>query len=358
MKYLLYIILIAQFGACQNKKQNNMQETKFNWKPTFTSPKGYPVEVYSGGFADPYQSLHFGISTGSWGETGGSKGESTKIPRGLEVTWLAYAEDCFYRINCDIDSKKIEQLFNEGFKMRGASGKLNHEDYYYIIAGFAPGGVVVVWMAGAGKTTEVGRYQGKKIEIKEPPGLDSHERLYFDEIYRKGVMENEKIVPLEIQEANKNKPIPFGLWDSYRIKYLWKPTFVIQNEGKMNEDFGINFLNGEEINFRDNSFAERIDYKDDYNVKIEAGKQAVPSKIGFSWYDKLGQMYVGNIIFNDDEIFEVFTTLYKDNEDREAELELKVNMTNSFITVKLKGNGKEIAITKSKQKVFESRKKW
>lgn len=358
MKYLLYIILITQFGACQSKKQNNMQETKFTWKPTFTSPKGFPVEVYSGGFADPYQSLHFGISTGSWGETGGSMSESTTIPRGLEVTWLAYAEDCFYSINCDIDSKKIEQLFNEGFETRGASGKLKHQNYYYIIAGFAPGGVVVVWMAGNGKTTEVGRYQGEKIEIKQPSGLDSHERLYFDAAYRKGVLENEKIIPLELQQANKKMPIPYGLWDSYRIKYVWKPTFIIQDDGKMNEKVVIDFLNGESDIARDFDFPIRIDYKDNYNLKIEFKKQAIPKLVSFSWYDKVGQLHSGKVEFDEEEILEAFKTQYKDGKETEAELEFKVNMTNSFITVKLKGNDDEIAIIKSKQKVFESDNKW
>ncbi|WP_339889397.1 DUF2931 family protein [uncultured Flavobacterium sp.] len=363
MKNLLFILLITQLSACQNKQtqQQNMETTqteKFAWNPTFTCPDGYPVEVYSGGFAEPYQSLHLGVGTAGWGETGGSMSESKQIPQGLQVTWLAFAEDCFYTIKCEIDHKKIEQLFQEGFEMRGASGKLKHEDYYYIIAGFAPGGVVVVWMAGAAKTTEVGRYQGEKIEIKEPPGLDSHERLYFDAVYRKGVMENEKIVPLEVQQTNKNKPIPYGLWDSYRVKYVWKPTFVIQNDGKMNERVTLDLLNGERYSIRDFNFPIRTDYKDNYNLKIEYTKQAIPKSVGFSWYDKEGQLYSGKVEFDENEIFEAFTILYKDNKDTEAELEFKVNMTNTFITVKLKGNGKEIAITKSQQKVFESDNKW
>ncbi len=363
MKRLLFMLLATQVSSCQNKEAQNqptekkqtkeMQTTQdiktvFQWHEGVNAPAGYPVEVYRGGLEDPSTSLAgMGGSANIWGSPSSGMSNGIKgIPKRLNCIWVAYAEDCEYKIDCTIDYDKMLHLFNEGFYSGMRKMGKKRDTYNAITVGFAPGGVVVVWLSGAGKQVEVGRYQGEKTKISQAEinSLDSHERLLFDPIDRKSTMENTGVVPLAIQEANKNKPIPFGLWDSYREKYSWRPKYIIQNDGKMDDDVGLEMFNAEK---------ESLIYEIFDENKFE--KRAIPNVISFGWWDKYGLGYGANIDFDEEEIFAGFHSIYKDSKEGDAEIEIKTNMTNTFLTIKLKGNGKEIPILKAKIEVFESR---
>ena len=131
-------------------------EQKFEYEANTAAPLGYPIEVYKGGFINTdngsFVSLWGGITTGkhSWGTaTGGGWGHSEQtIPNRLHVIWFSYAESCFYEVDTEIDKLKMLALFREGYDWMSANGNIRHKVYDEIIAGFAPGGVVVIWVAG------------------------------------------------------------------------------------------------------------------------------------------------------------------------------------------------------------------
>ena len=272
-----------------------------------------------------------------------------EVPHSLNVIWLSYAENTFYSINCEVDYDKMVQLFKEGYQDSMwffNDGRNQKITYDVIVVGFAPGGVVVVWLSGGGKQVEIGRYQGEKIIIPQEKiaRLDRHDQLIFQEDYRKKIMLNEKIVPLEVQKANKNKPIPYGLWDTYREKYNWRPEFVVQEKGKMENTY-FTFFNGEVEEQFDQSL-----------IKNEFAQRAIPKELDLGWRDKTGQSYGGEIVFDEEEIFNAYQEVYKDNKEGKAELQMRINIPNDFITFMLKGNGKEIRLPKTKVHIYESRK--
>lgn len=356
-KYLgIILLLLTLTTSCQNKKQNKeMNIEKFDYQPTISCPVGFPVDVYRGGLESQdggFEPLNLGTHGGPWGATGRSMSSGVKaVPNRLNLIWVSYAEDTFYSIDCEIDYDKMVEKFKEGYQNSGfffnKKGEYKKETYNYIVVGFAPKGVVVVWLAGSGREVEIGRYQGEKTVVPqdEIATLDNHDRLIFQEDYRKETMLNEKIVPPEVQEANKNKSIPFGLWDTYRERYTWRPTFVIQSEGSM-FDSRLEMFNGE--------FEEQFDQT---LIKNEFAKRATPKWINIGWRDNTGQNYSGTMDFDEKEIFDAFKEIYKDNKNAQAELEFRVNIPNTFVTVMLKGNGKEIRLPKTKVDVYESRKK-
>lgn len=360
MHFYAVLLLLNLTLSCQNKKQDikqtEMKTEKFYYQPTISSPVGYPVEVYKGGLETQdggFSSLDIGTHCGPWGATGGSMSSGIKtVPNRLNVIWVSFAEDIFYSIDCEIDYNKMVEKFKEGYQNSSyffnGNGEYKKDTYHEIIVGFAPGGVVVVWLSGAGKRVEIGRYQAEKIEISEEEiaTLDNHERLIFQQDYREKTMLNEKIVPPEVQEANKNKPIPFGLWDTYRKLYMWRPTFVIQRDGSM-IDTRLNMFNGE--------FEDQFDQ---ILVKNEFTKRAIPKQINIGWRDNTGQNYSGTMDFDEKEIFDAFKEVYKDNKDIQAELEFRVNIPNDFITVTLKSKEKEIRLSKTKVDIFKSRKRY
>ncbi|MFB9057281.1 DUF2931 family protein, partial [Mariniflexile ostreae] len=232
-----------------------------------------------------------------------------------------------------------------GFPVLRRSG-IEKDTYSMIVTGFAPGGVVVIWLYGGGKQVEVGRYQGKKTTVpaSEIDRLDNHERLLFDPVNRKLMMENDRLIPVEVQAANKNRPIPFGLWDRYRKKYCWRPTFIMPEGGKMDDHISFHMFNGENTNmigdvFTENNYEER----------------AIPDDIGLGWWDKYGQGYGGGVDFDEKEIFAAFAEVFKDSPQGTADLEIRVNQANTLLMVSLKGNGKSIPLSKIKIKAIESR---
>ena len=185
-----------------------------------------------------------------------------ELPQNVDMVWLSYKEDCFYRLKTAIDYEKVAKLFREGFNQRVLNGEVRHKTYDTIVVGIAPGGVVVLWVGyGYLPLTEIGRYQAEKIKLREPEGLDNHQKLIFDKEYAKRLLTNNTIIPEDFREANKNKPIPFGLWDSYRDnQYQWYPTFEIPN-GKMG-DVHYQYWNGEGSFFFFTDFMSLEEHKD------------------------------------------------------------------------------------------------
>ena len=356
-------LLLTLTSSCQEKKtQKKMQATKtekFEYEATGNCPVGYPVEIYRGGFEmedGGYVSLQAGTHTGiaGWGANGAGMSDGLKaVPNRLNVQWVAYAENCVYEINTEVDYDKMVQYFKEGyfdalaFLNRGANKK---ETYTYIVVGYAPGGAVYIWLAGSGKQVEIGRYQGKKVVIPqaEIDKLDGFEKLMHQKGESERIMNNPKMVPPEVREANKNKPIPFGLWDTYRERYSWKPKFVSNQENWAVFETRINMFNGE---FED-QFGELL-------TKNEFSKRTIPKQIHFGWRDKTGQNYSGTFWFNDKEIFDAFHTIFKDKPNGEAEIEIRISKGNMDISAFLIGNGKETGINmKTKVEIFEARTKY
>jgi Protein of unknown function (DUF2931) len=359
---LISLLLLTLSGSCQNKKTQKQKimptkVEKFDYQPTISCPLGYPVDVYQGGLEAEdggFESLYLGTHTGKggWGSTGRSASSGLKtVPNRLNVIWISYAENQFYAIDCDINYKKMVEKFKEGYQASGyffnGGGEYKLETYDYIVVGFAPGGVVVVWLSGGGKQVEIGRYQGSKTKVpaNEIAKLDSHRHLLFEEDYVKETMTNTQIVPQEVQEANKNKPIPYGLWDTYRERYSWRPTVVSNQKDWSTIDTRIEMVNGE--------IEEQFDQT---LVKNEFVKRALPKKINISWKDKTGQNYGSSLWFDEKEVSEAFAEIFKDNLTAQAELEFRISIGNMDITVWLHSNGKELPLNeKTKLELFKSR---
>ena len=367
MKFLivvLFIIVVIYLASCQNSKTEKQvtevvdtqptreRKTTFQWEEGLNAPQGYPIEVYRGGLelAAGFVGLSgLGTTTGfgGWGANGNGMSHGVKsLPKRINCIWLSYAEDCMYKINCDVDYEKIVQLFNEGYVSSNRKRGLRIETYDSIMTGFAPGGVVVIWVAGVDKKVEIGRYQGEKttVSAQEIASLDSHERLLFDSLHRKEIMKYPKIVSPDVQKANENKPIPFGLWDTYREKYSWRPVFIFPKDGKMNDDVRLEMINGE---------FETLLFEDFYNNAFS--KRAIPRGLGFSWWDKSGQGYGADVDFNEKEILDAYEVIYKTDRNANVELILTINMSNTFFSAKLKKGNIQVPLINNAIKVFESR---
>lgn len=372
---MLFLATSTLTSSCQEKKEINKQadklsiqdtlttmETNFKWQEGLSCPSGYPIQVYRGWLEGPLVSngvneepnsttsiYGFGTTTGigDWGTNSSGMSQGIKpIPQRLICTWYSYVEDIMYHINTELDYSKMVKLFNEGFQSSVRKRGKVMITYDTITVGFAPGGVVVVWLQNGGRQVEIGRYQGNKVVIspKEIAILDSHERLLFDPVDRARTLKNPKIISPEVQEANKNKPIPYGLWDSYRIKYSWRPSFTFVREGKLNDILSFDMFNGEAETLLDSEITENLYHE-----------RAIPKGLYIGWLDKTGQGYGGNIYFDEKEIFTAFKELNKKNPGANIDLEIKINPGSEYLGIILKNEINTIPLKKSKLEVFESR---
>lgn len=369
MKHLTRLFLGLFFlgilnSACQEK--NKKMNEKFKWKETLSCVVGYPVDVYRGGLSSAdggFTSLNLGTHTGigGWGSPGRSMSNGLKsVPNRLHVVWLSYGEDCFYEVETAIDYEKMVGLFREGFytpSLDPSRPSPFKKEYNQITVGFAPGGMVVVWLSGSGRSVEIGRYQGHKIEIPQ----DQIEQLgyplknLFNDEYRANTLTNERIVPKEIQEANRGKPIPYGLWDSYRHRYNWRLNFVLPQDG-ISLDVVVFYYNGEkEILFGESEVVQfpTIPAYLSWNYR---GNKALAKELRISWHKKDQTLLVAEIKFTEEEIIKVFKEMYKETPEGEAVLEIRVNELETTASVQLIGNGKELWISDNKIEVFDTSK--
>ena len=358
---LALIVLGTQLVACQNKNNMNTQTTNDTipeaWEEMCNAPQGYPIEVYEGGLEElnadgevlNYTGLNYGLSTGvrGWGSSGGGTKRSWYVPTHINCIWLSYAEGVFYHIDSPIDYNKMLKLFQEGYPNSLAFlnyGERKKSYYKSIITGFAPGGVVVIWLYGGGRQVEIGRYKGTKYEINPTPEeleeIGYPKRNLFDPKYHKFIVTNKSVIPTEVQKANAGKPIPYGLWDRYRTRYAWRPVFEVQQEGVMRSAY-MEMINGEKEKLFDIALKEN---------KYE--KRARPIMVDFGWYDNKKKGFAAEIIFNEQEMKTAFEEMYKENKELEAELVFTVNHSNNYVTVMLKNGSKEIRFTKTEVNMY------
>ena len=339
------------YKAKQDKEKANAQP-EYEWGVAVNTPIGYPIRFYAArvGSTPIISELYSITEEPDWGNAFGYESTSMdKLPKNVDMVWLSYKEDCFYRLKTAIDYEKVAKLFKEGFDERFSNGKMNHTTYNTVVVGIAPGGVVVLWVGkGYFPIKEIGRYQAEKIALREPEGLDNHQKLIFDKEYAKRLLTNNTIIPEDFREANKNKPIPFGLWDSYRDnQYQWYPTFEIPN-GKMG-DVHYQYWNGEGSFFFFTDFIVLEGQKDVFapqELYQNIRKLPLFKEIRFTYKAEDGIKYGGVLQFDWEGTLEAYKKVFEKHSDEvKAHLDIRINRINSYLTVRLMGdNGKEAFI--------------
>ena len=347
-KILLFLLLTLQLASCQNHNSNNknINEPQYDWGVAVNTPIGYPIRFYAAmvGGTPIVGELYTEKEEPDWGNAYGYESHSMdKLPKSVDMVWLSYKEDCFYRLKTAIDYEKVEKLFKEGYKERFPNGKVVLSTYNTIVVGIAPGGVVVLWVGnGYKKITEIGRYQAEKIDLKEPPGLDSHERLIFDKEYSKKILSSNSVIPEKVREANKNKPIPFGLWDSYRDhQYQWFPIYEIP-DGKIG-DVDYRYWNGEAGTTLYTDFASYMGKVDFFYLEEPIQKRSLFKELVIWYKAENGEKYLAEVSFDWEAVVAAYQKVFgKETNKVTAHLDIRVNRANTYLTFQLIGdNGKQ-----------------
>lgn len=342
------LVLGTTMGSCQGNKNKLNSSTqikeemkKFEWRPTESAPKQYPIEIYQGIITCEDGSLVKIPSGGrtvhnGWGETGSTHvvGENFKtIPKSLKLTWLSFAENKFYTGNFELPSNEIQALFEKGY----TNHKGVHETYSNLVVGMAPGGSVSIWMFGAGKSVEVGHYKAQETEVGmedfNPSGIQDRNE------YVEATME---YLSEDIKQYLKEEGIQKEKWDVYRQKFSWKYNFKFKESGNPS-DIPTKFFDGSHFYFQASN-PEISDYN----------SMPLPKQLGYKWYDKDKNKYGADIEFDEEEIFKAFSSTVKDSENKSINLIIEVDTYNSAIKISLESEKETVEIKKAQVNIYET----
>ncbi|WP_228421900.1 DUF2931 family protein [Chryseobacterium soldanellicola] len=177
--------------------------------------------------------LPYGGSSGRWGASGATWTEQYGTPIGADITYYASYEDKFYRLNVSfpIDTVKdyMERAYSiwddldgetKEFKRLGRGHKAANEVNSYdsfttLVFGFAPKGMVVVWLNFGNTRIELGRYQAEVV--KDDKKLE-------EKLFASWSMNRKEVSARDFNPYASPKE-----WDDYRIRYNWRPVVSSAN---------------------------------------------------------------------------------------------------------------------------------
>lgn len=347
---------------------------KYHWQSEVKVPSGYPVSVLGGSFyaKGPKGKSMFEVIGGMgvteeheatfphWYIGGGSSGFSSTskaklLPQEILISWLSYAEGCEYQLpSTAVDCEKIKALFEEGFMYPNfLSSPPLRDGYDAIQVGLAPGGVVILWVAGMGRAVEVGRYQAERTDVDFDDEDASRERVvYYRKIWRDRVLERTQ--PKE--KGVSRLPIPYGIWDKYRSRYRWKAVLRTQDSHKYIRSILCEYYNGEE----ETLFGERT-WREDQITKYHIPPhlqydyltdRAIPHEMGLSWYGEDNTRYAVALTFDETEVLDAFSKAFAGQEDCSGELIIEVNSSKTNADIFLVVGEREIRLTNTYLEVY------
>lgn len=322
-------------ASCQYIDKKNMK--KFEWIPTESAPKEYPVQIHRGSFECVNGSI-VNIPSGAtmhngWGNLGSIHivGKDVKyVPKILRIEWLSFVENQFYQGEFQLPTEQIVELVKEGY----TNGKNEHTTYRTINVGMAPGGNLSVWLMGHDKHKEIAFFKANPTDVSmkvfNPSGIQ--DRNY----YVQSTLEE-----YGLQAASDDQNVEYAKWRAlYRQEYLYKPVLSFSSE------FGV-MKNISEEKYNGEYYFISAD-----NPKLsQFKKNTLPHKIEISWQDKKENTYGGRINFNEEEIYAAFDSISEANEVP-IELKLQVGKYNDSISIFLENGERSIELIKSAVKVY------
>jgi hypothetical protein len=333
----IYLLLLTfSLAACQNKKM----EEKFDWNPAHSAPSKYPVEpyrihlVYADSNSVSWPMGMAGVGT-DWGDDAGSAvvGADLKpAPVRLDISWLSLTEKQFYQGSFQLPYDTILSLFKKGFIDYNGE----HDTYNQIIAGMAPGGIVVVWLSGVGHQVDVARFKAEPTQVAIPDFSPDSQIKDLDN-YIKMEIETDSGVADAIKNVAQNG-IPYGLWDRYRERFTLRPLIIYDQHVPVKTNIvSMDFYDGE---------CDLLE--GDMLLKNEFQSRARVKEISVSWTVERAtnkkQSYQLDMNFNEAEMFKLYKELYDTNPTEQAELVVAINRGNDQYQIFLQSKEKKIEL--------------
>ena len=232
IKLAILSLLIVSLTACivfgkdvsRELKGVFMKESNTGFSTAVFAPRYYPIELVAGEsfwmYDDGSRRGFDAYSGGGWRTAGADASGGSRIPDGINLTWLAPLEGKYYHVRARLPKAEIERNFQRKFTM-DFEDTPNTERFKQIQLALAPGGFVSVRLGWA-EVEEMAQFQAEEVDIPweyfaqanhfNPEGLSEEE-------YLSGFVEDQ---PEEIQAQAANGTFPIGRWKAFNTqKFPW-----------------------------------------------------------------------------------------------------------------------------------------
>ncbi len=305
---------------------------KYDWGASESAPGEYPMQIVTGtllykgknsGLYVPNRVTLYGSAI-TWGRgrsTHVSGPEFKPLPERLEIKFFSYAENQFYVGSFELLYEKILALFRKGYYSPDARSRRvlqnddeypkrhrkmgladDHSPYDGMLVGITPGGGVAVWVTGSGATTEIFFGQAEKADLDWRLMTDNTDMTREEFVL-------DSLAPKYPAALQKNS-IPFGLWQSYRVRYPWQPLFTGMGI-RESEGMELHSFNGERV---------AIDYP--VTEADMALTRVVPESMGFIWMQSDTKGLIFDLKFDEAEIFAAFKQLGSSQQPLQLEMRM------------------------------------
>jgi hypothetical protein len=336
VKRILLLLILSQLNLhCQ------MQPKLPEFRTEICHPnKKYPITPvfdYIKTQENSPAGLPYGSSSGTWGSSGKMWTAQKGTPIGFEITYYAHYEDKYYYIDANFDVEYIKKMANRCYPTSDLGEKPTQEyislkefnddfevlrDTYSpfttLVFGFAPKGMVVVWMCYSYIAIDIGRFQAKEITDKKR--IEECKKKYVSTYRIDGNRYEEAIIENAVPNAS---PL---LWDNYRIKYNWKYEVGCDDTNFRFLGLTNEYFNGE----KEQLFRPTL-------LTPVFKKKAIPEVMTLYWETNANERYEGKLFFDWDKT----NILFKEAGEN-ATLKIHINENNTDIKLFL--NDKEIEI--------------
>ena len=343
MKKISYIIILSlgllPIASCQKKEvmpEFHVQISHPNNKYQVTPIKDYILTLEGTPAGLPY-----GSSSGRWADSGARWTEQLGTPIGVDIVYYSDYEDVFYHLKVDFPVEYMKEMTQRAYfiyepktfqteipeyinlkEKRSYFSQVNLtgtvcNEFDNLIFGFAPKGMVVVWLGYGPTRIELARYQAELVKdeklIKE----------YEDRLVAMSYLSRAKLYEIQkkIYGEKTAKATP-ERWDNYRKKYKLKVVISSENKGFRVFRISTEYFNGE----------KRISLCP-YMTSPKAEEQAIPEMMRFIFETAKGASYNCEVFFDWDKL----DTILEKNPTGEHTLEVKLNATSTDLEVFLDG---------------------
>lgn len=331
--------------AC--KRDLNMNyKTKFQWTPSISAPRNYPVET-------KYVSLGYGSDgeeypiMNSYSDAGiaVTKGkvsfeqledtEGLDIPNSINALWLSYTESKIYEVHTkfsDTLQQKILQLLRDGYYDAYDKKHTTYKDFSITML---PGGKIWLYLEGATRNVLIcDTIHAHPVEMsledfaKDAPLVANSVKDYSEGCLTKEQSENLKV-----------NGIPYELWDKYNERYNYDIQCIFENKNSKLDSLSIvwHFINGE------------------FNYACDGIKEEEQARLKQFYMDwEVGdKTYSGEFYFEEQEILDAFPKVFNGIERRKkGNLTVYTSKYNNKFDISLNVGEKRILLSRTRILVF------
>ncbi|GAA5098655.1 hypothetical protein GCM10023210_35060 [Chryseobacterium ginsengisoli] len=332
-----WLLGIFQLISCQQSKKQSMSEKEtvpvYNVEISHPDNKYLitPVEDKIFTFEGNDSSLPYGSSSGNWGDSGKTFTERRGTPKGADIVYFSRYEDTFYHLKTDFPEKEVKDFIRRAYADEEDNDCGILKEFVYtdqenycgaykklgdLVFGFAPKGMVVVWLRFGYVQIELGKFQAEVVK---------DDKKYAEKLFSK-ISQTREDIKKDLFIANASPLV----WEKYRTRYQWAPTIHSENKGFKLFNIQAEYYNGErEVMLR--PWVEKPVMKE----------RALPKEITFFWETGKGEAFEGRAFFNWAETDDQF-----ENAGENFPLELKIAPDNKSFEVLLLGHPIKIDSTR------------